>query len=289
MVGTTISHYKVIEKIGQAGVLAVLMVFPLALSAQNPSALTTVWGPEEFVLSSDCKNATRSGVCRGSADVSLDGFGAPFMLHVRNGHEDGKNRVPRARIWLNGQLLFGRLDISQQKSGDLVKVIHQSVAEYALAVELIPAKMPVTEPSSLRGSLTVWIEGTPSGPSSEREYLQTLEGEPQSVALRAFYKFGSPYTGTRIGPGFYIKVTDDATLGELNALLRSVGASILQMNPSLKRLFVRIPDPGLNAALGQLLNDPAVQNVWPEGMKGNPLPPDIRIPGPGESPGRGPG
>lgn len=153
MVGTTISHYKVIEKIGQAGVLAVLMVFPLALSAQNPSALTTVWGPEEFVLSSDCKNATKNGVCRGSADVSLDGFGAPFMLHVRNGHEDGKNRVSRARIWLNGQLLIGRSDISQQKSGDLVKVIHQSVAEYALAVELFPARIPVTEPSSLRGSL----------------------------------------------------------------------------------------------------------------------------------------
>jgi hypothetical protein len=35
MVGKTISNYKVIEKIGQAGVLAVLMVFPLALSART--------------------------------------------------------------------------------------------------------------------------------------------------------------------------------------------------------------------------------------------------------------
>lgn len=122
---------------------AALVFWPVPVS-EGQSSLTTFWGPETFVRGKG-KPVTET------KEISVEGFEAPFILHLRNGDEGGNNRVSSAHVWLNGQLLFGPWAFSQQEPG------------YTVEVELTNPSTLVVQVASKPGShLTIWIEGTPA-------------------------------------------------------------------------------------------------------------------------------
>ncbi|MDH3672700.1 MAG: Ig-like domain-containing protein [Gammaproteobacteria bacterium] len=127
----------------------VVPVFVAVLSFMSPpvaaqSDLGTLFGPETFVRS-------KGQPVTVAREFSTVGFRGPFVLHLRNGDEGGKNRVSTAEVWLNGQQLFGPSDFSQNVSG------------YDLEVGLTESSHLQVWMASAPGSeLTMWIEGEPT-------------------------------------------------------------------------------------------------------------------------------
>jgi hypothetical protein len=106
----------------------------------------TLFGPITFVRGKG-KPTTEIGI------FNLAGFRPPFTLRLQNGKEDGSNRASSARVWLNGQLLFGPSAFSQQVSG------------YVVPVDLTdPSSLKVWVASKPGSELTLWIEGVPNTP-----------------------------------------------------------------------------------------------------------------------------
>ncbi|HEX7182833.1 MAG TPA: hypothetical protein VF756_13400 [Thermoanaerobaculia bacterium] len=119
---------------------ALCLFLAQTLAAQPGSG--NVFGPEEFVRGSG------TPVLQGR-DFSIAGFQPPFILHLRNGDDSGRNRVSSATVTLNGRELFGASDFSQRVSG------------YDLEVELVePSRLEVRIASAPGSKLTIWIEGT---------------------------------------------------------------------------------------------------------------------------------
>ena len=84
------------------------------------------------------------------SEFSVEGFGAPYILHVQNGDENGEHRASSAEVWLNGQLLFDRSQFSMKVHG------------YEVEVDLTPqSRLEVWMASKPGSQLAIWIEGTP--------------------------------------------------------------------------------------------------------------------------------
>ena len=93
----------------------VLLSLLLTVLPANQSYLITFFGPAEFVRG-------KGKPFIETKEFSTTGFQAPFVLHLRNGDDNGQNRVSSAHVWLNGELLFGPSDFSQQVWGYDVEV-----------------------------------------------------------------------------------------------------------------------------------------------------------------------
>ena len=75
-------------------------------------------------------------------------FMDPFVLKLRNGSEDGTNRISSATVVLDGAQLFGPSDFSQQ------------VAELSALVTVTEtSELSVRLTSKPRSHVTIWIEG----------------------------------------------------------------------------------------------------------------------------------
>jgi hypothetical protein len=107
----------------------------------SQAGLTTLFGPEVFIRG---KGAPITEV----KEFSTTGFQGPYILHLRNGDDYGENRVSSATVWLNGGMLFGPSDLSQQVEG------------YDIEVGLMTENTLEVEIASGPGSkLKIWIEG----------------------------------------------------------------------------------------------------------------------------------
>jgi len=123
--------------------LCLLGIF-LFSSTAGQTGLMTLFGPEIFI------RGTGAPVVE-TREISIKGFHGPFIFHLRNGDEDGKNRVSSAKVWLNGNLLFGPKDFNQNQWG------------YDINVSLTqPSKLEVQLASSPGSKLKIWIEGNPN-------------------------------------------------------------------------------------------------------------------------------
>lgn len=114
------------------------------MSAPGPgSSHALVFGPVTFVRE-------RGAPQIASAQFSTSGFDGPFVLYLRNGTVDGDAKVSSAEVRLNGDLLFGPSDFSQNRSGMRTSVSppEESVLDVRLA-------------SGPGSELTIWIAGNP--------------------------------------------------------------------------------------------------------------------------------
>ncbi len=114
-----------------------------ALGTASAQPVGNVFGPEVFVRG-------KGKPVTASREISTAGFEAPFTLHLRNGDEAGQNQVSSASVRLNGQLLLGPSDFSQQ------------IGSHDLPVDLTdPSNLEVQLASAPGSQLTIWIEGVP--------------------------------------------------------------------------------------------------------------------------------
>lgn len=120
------------------------ILFSAAPAGQfNP---VTLFGPEVFI------RGKGTPVTETYEFLAID-FEAPFMIHVRNGDDDGNNRVSSAEVWLNGGLLLGPSNFSQQVWG------------YDLIVDLKNEnKLEVKLKSKPNSFLKIWFDGFPIDP-----------------------------------------------------------------------------------------------------------------------------
>jgi hypothetical protein len=127
-----------------AVVLLSLAVCPTLAAAQNISgfALGTVWGPESFVREAEEPVTAHRQFSLGVSE-------GPYVLHVRNGDGQQGNRVSSAKIWFDGQLVFGPSDFSLV-ADDLEAIVVPRSPTAILQVELNGAP---------QGTLTVWLSG----------------------------------------------------------------------------------------------------------------------------------
>jgi hypothetical protein len=125
----------------------------LSVILAGQSCLTTFFGPEVFIRS---KGKPITDV----REFSTTDFQDPYILHLRNGDDNGKNRVSSANVWLNGEALFEPSDFSQQVWGYDVEVElnEQSILEVKIA----------SKPGS---KLKIWIERMPVSITLEVIYL----------------------------------------------------------------------------------------------------------------------
>ena len=131
----------------------VLLSLLLTVLPANQSYLITFFGPAEFVRG-------KGKPFIETKEFSTTGFQAPFVLHLRNGDDNGQNRVSSAHVWLNGELLFGPSDFSQQVWG------------YDVEVELtLQNTLDVKIDSAPGSKLTIWIEGFRSDPYEFQEII----------------------------------------------------------------------------------------------------------------------
>jgi hypothetical protein len=72
--------------------------------------LEILYGPETFVRQ-------KSEPLPEVRKISIEGFEAPFILHLRNGTEEGDSRVSSAWVHLNGALVISPSDFSQKVDG----------------------------------------------------------------------------------------------------------------------------------------------------------------------------
>ena len=120
-----------------------LLIFSFSGLPFSQTTETVLFGPEEFV------RGTGKSVVE-TREFFVWGFEAPFTLYIKNGDENGDNRVSSAKIWLNDHLLFGPSDFSQQ------------VTNLEAAVDLSESSILKVQIESQPGSkLAVWIEGVP--------------------------------------------------------------------------------------------------------------------------------
>ena len=199
-------------------------VFSVEIEALE--SLATFFGPEVFVRG-------RGRPVTETREFSTGGFQAPFILHLCNGDEEGKNRVSRARVWLNGQLLFRPSDFSRRVSG------------YDIVVAL-------TEPSILKvriagkpgSKLTIWIEGRPFGPP-----LNMILDDGSSVsAIVSPEEGGSLETVTADGIRYVLEIPEDALSGTDDVLITMtpIIGILEELPPSLSLLgAVRLEPDGL--------------------------------------------
>jgi len=120
-----------------------LLSFSFSVSPSGQSTPVTFFGPEIFV------RYTGKPVIE-MREFSAANFCGPFILHLRNGNEDGKNRASSAEVWLNGEKIFRPSDFSQLVWGYDVQVFLdiQNILEVKIA----------SKPGS---TLKIWIEGFP--------------------------------------------------------------------------------------------------------------------------------
>jgi hypothetical protein len=85
-----------------------------------------------------------------TTELRATGFDGPFVLYVRNGTAEGTRRVSSAQVRLDGTLLLGPSDFSQNKPGARLPV---SLSERSV-LEVRLASAPDSE-------LTIWIAGNP--------------------------------------------------------------------------------------------------------------------------------
>lgn len=119
----------------------------------SQTSLTTFFGPVTFV--------------RGEGEplievlyISIAGFQGPYFLHLRNGNENGTQRVSSGWVYLNGNLLFGPRDFSQQAWGSDIPV---ELSE--------PSKLEVRLASEPGSKIKIWIEGTYIDPYQFQEMV----------------------------------------------------------------------------------------------------------------------
>ena len=114
---------------------------------------TTFFGPVAFV------RATGTPVTE-VRQFSIAGFQGPYTLHLRNGNEDGTERVASAQVRLNGDLLFGPSDFGQQ------------VWALDAVVELVePSTLEVRLAGAPGGKVQISIEGTYVDPYAFQEVV----------------------------------------------------------------------------------------------------------------------
>ncbi len=114
-----------------------------------------------------------------------------------------------------------------------------------------------------------------------------LEGDPSSSAVDALYDFdtgqGVPASeistdsfGTRVArTEFEVELSDDATVGEVNALLESIDGLIVSMLAGPPFVVIQIPDPGSLDALDALFAEVRTDSVVLDVYRGNFDEPDM--------------
>ena len=128
-------------KLTRALSLFILFSLLLGIIPAGQLDLTTFFGPEVFIRG-------KGNPVTEIREFSTAGFQGPYILHLQNGDEDGNNRVSIAKVWINGDMLFGPSDFSQQVSG------------YDLEIELNEQNLLEVQIASKPGSkLKIWIEG----------------------------------------------------------------------------------------------------------------------------------
>ena len=224
-------------------IVAITFFFFTSIAYSSSSASEIFWGPEDFVRGTSAPITV-------SKEISIKGFEAPFKLHLKNGDDDGKHRISSGYVWLNGELLFGPSDFSQKVSG------------YEIPVNVIePSTLEIKNDSIPGSKITISIEGIPSGPPRV-----LLEGAPESPALEAIYDYyDGDYTsddeiildshGNKIdGSNLEIALSQSAKIGEVNALLETVDATIIAMQEKVGLLVVKIPTPENMEDLESIIN-----------------------------------
>jgi hypothetical protein len=86
------------------------------------TAGTVLFGPEQFTRSTGTPSTEQR-------QFETYGYEDPFVLHLRNGTPDGKNRCSSATVSLDGRTVLGPFDISQKVAE---KEVFVSAAEVAL-------------------------------------------------------------------------------------------------------------------------------------------------------------
>ncbi len=134
----SIREVKMVEALA---VIATLCVVSIA-SAQ-PHPVLTFFGPETFVRDPGIPVTYER-------EVITTGYEETFILHLRNGKENGKNRISAARVWIDEEILFDTHHFSQMEAG------------YDVPVKLTsPSILKVWVASGPPGELTIWMEGNP--------------------------------------------------------------------------------------------------------------------------------
>ena len=67
-------------------------------------------------------NSAKDERSQGAIVSAPSGFRAPLTLHLEIATRNGNDRASSAKVWLNGQLLFGTSAFSQQVPGYDVEV-----------------------------------------------------------------------------------------------------------------------------------------------------------------------
>jgi hypothetical protein len=146
------------------------LLFPIFPSGQT--GYITFFGPEIFIRS-------KGKPVIETRTFSTTGYQGPYILHLRNGDDDGKNRVSSAHLWLNGKLLFGPSDFSQQVWGYDVELNLKT--QNKLEVQI--ASQPVSK-------LKIWIEGIPINiPNPHIVGSCAIPGYPFGIAVEGNYAY----------------------------------------------------------------------------------------------------
>jgi subtilisin family serine protease len=124
----------------------------------------------------------------------------------------------------------------------------------AVAGSLLPAC------SSGEGSKGVLLEGDPNSPAIEA-VKDFYNGDHVSASEISEANNGARIVRTNVEIGF----TEDATVGEINALLEAENGLIVSMLEGIDLVVVRVPDPGsldgLSALIARLEANPKVSHV----------------------------
>ena len=137
----------------------------VSTSSGEPPPPITFWGLEDFVRG-------KGRPITENREISIEGLEAPFTLHLKNGDQEGNHRASNAQVWLNGELLFGPSDFSQQISG------------YDIPIALIePSILEVRMASAPGSKITISIEGHPTGPLTWIKFPGVIEGKKSDIEV----------------------------------------------------------------------------------------------------------
>jgi hypothetical protein len=96
------------RRIALLAVLFAGLVF-VGLASLARLETTIVYGPETF-------SRAKGNPVSETRVIPIAGFAGPFVLHLRNGDQDGMNRVSSANVRLDGKIVVGPAFFSRQAS-----------------------------------------------------------------------------------------------------------------------------------------------------------------------------